>query len=93
MKAINYKIKKLNRFVHSSQKKLLGPAIIQNMSYVNKKNVKYDKNQKLFYFFLWKTVVEASKVITNSKKTLDFVTPKTLPLLDLSLEKYYEAYH
>ena len=41
------------------------------------KNVKYDKNQKLIYFFLWKTRVEASKVITNSLKTLNFVTTIT----------------
>ena len=45
------------------------------MSYVYKKNVKYDKNQKLIYFFLWKTRVEASKVITKSLNTFDFVTP------------------
>ena len=45
------------------------------MSYVYKKNVKYDKNQKLIYFFLWKTRVEASKFITNCLKTLDFVKP------------------
>ena len=57
------------------QKKPLRPAIIQNMSYVYKKNLKYDKNQKFIYFFLWKTRVEASKVITNSFKTLEFVTP------------------
>ena len=44
------------------------------MSYVYKKNVKYDKNQKFIYFFLWKTRVEASKVITDSLKLLDFVT-------------------
>ena len=34
-------------------------AIIQNMSYVYKKNVKHDKNQKLIYFFFR---FEASKV-------------------------------
>ena len=50
------------------------------MSYFYKKNVKYDKNQKLTYVFLWKTHVEASKFITNSLKTLDlwhqsFLTP------------------
>ena len=45
------------------------------MSYVYKKNVKFDKNQKFIYFFLWKTRVKASKVITNSPKTLVFVTP------------------
>ena len=41
MKAINYKMKILNGFVHSS----LRTAFIQNMSYVYKKNVNYDKNQ------------------------------------------------
>ena len=47
------------------------PVIIQNISCIYKKNVKYDKNQnniKLIYFFLWKTGVEASKVIKNSLK-------------------------
>ena len=39
------------------------------MSYVYKKNVKYDKNQKLIYFFLSKTRVDASNVITNHLKT------------------------
>ena len=34
-------------------------VIIQNVSYVYKMNVKYDKNQKLIYFF---SLVEASKV-------------------------------
>ena len=34
-------------------------AIIQKMSYVYKKNVKHDKNQKLIYFFFR---VKASKV-------------------------------
>ena len=45
------------------------------MSYVYKKNVKYDKNQKLNYFFCEKPFFEASKFITNALKTLDFVTP------------------
>ena len=53
------------------------PAIIQNMSYIYKKNVKCDKNQKLIKFSLWKTRVEASKVVTNSLKTLFFVS--TIP--------------
>ena len=63
------------------------------MSYVYKKNVKYVKNQINIYFFLWKTCVEATKVITNSLKTLDFMTPihfDTFPwnvLCDLSLMK------
>ena len=39
------------------------------------KKVKYDKNQKLVSFFLWKTRVEASKFVINSLKTLEFVTP------------------
>ena len=45
MKDINYKTKKLNRFVHSYKMKPLRPAILQNLSQVYKKNVKYDKNQ------------------------------------------------
>ena len=44
------------------------PVIIQNISCIYKKKVKYDKNQ-IISFFLWKTCVEASKVITNSLKT------------------------
>ena len=50
MKAINYKMKKLNSrlFFHRKHSR---PAIIQNMSYVYKKSVKYDKNQKLIYIF------------------------------------------
>ena len=43
------------------------PVIIQNISCIYKKNVKYDKNQ-INLLFLWKTGVEASKVITNSLK-------------------------
>ena len=63
------------------------------MSYVHEKNVKYDKHQKFIYFFLWKTRVEASQVITNSLKTLVIVTPITFDtfpwnvLCDLSLMK------
>ena len=41
------------------------PEIIQNISCICKKNVKYDKNQ-INLLFLWKSGVEASKVITNS---------------------------
>ena len=73
MKAINYKMKRrIGSFILPI--KPLRPAIIQNESYVHKKNVKYKKNQILIYF-LWKTRVEASKVITNSLKTIDFATP------------------
>ena len=65
MKAISYetKIKSVRLFV---QMKPLGPVIIQNMSYVNKKNVKYDKESKNILMLLRKTPDEASKVITNS---------------------------
>ena len=46
MKAINYR--KKNNYVRIFvQKKSMRIAIIQNMSYVYKKNVKQDKNQKL----------------------------------------------
>ena len=44
------------------------PVTIQNISCIYKKNAKYDKNQINFTFVLWKTGVEASKVITNSLK-------------------------
>ena len=50
MKAINYKMEKLIRFVFFHRKPLR-PAIIQSMSYVYRKNVKYDKNQTLIFFF------------------------------------------
>ena len=46
-------------------------AIIQNMSYVYKKNVEHDKNQKIIYFIFR---FEASKVNELFKK-LDYVTP------------------
>ena len=61
----NEKIERVRLFF---QRKPSRPAIIQNMSYVYKKNVQYDKNQKLIYFFLRKTCVEASHIITNSLK-------------------------
>ena len=58
------------------------------MSYVYKKNVKYDKSQKLIYF-LWKTSIEGNKFLTNSLTTLEFVTPihfdKTKNLIKKSL--------
>ena len=75
MKTINYKIKKLNRFVYSSNGNPRDLQLTRTCLKSTKKNVKYNKNQKLIYFFLWKTRVEASKLITNSFKTLDFVTP------------------
>ena len=56
------------------------------MSYVYKKKVEYDKNQK-FIYFLWKTRVQASKFITNSLETLDFVTP--IPIESLPWQKQF----
>ena len=53
----------------------------------------WQKIKKNKLLFLWETRVEASKVITNSLKTLDFVTPipvHAFPwnvLRDLSLMK------
>ena len=72
MKAVNYKKIKYDCFFF--QRKPLRLAYNKNMSYVYKKNVKYDKNQKLIYF-VWKTRVEVSKIITNHLKTLGFMTP------------------
>ena len=46
MNAINYKIKYLKSRVYFF-KKPLRPTIIQNISYLYKNNVKYDKNAKL----------------------------------------------
>ena len=45
MKAINYKLKSLNRFIYSS-KGSLWDLQLSRMSYVYKKNVKYDKKNK-----------------------------------------------
>ena len=54
MEAINYTTKLLNRFSYLS--KPMKPLIIQNISYVYKENVKYDKNQRFFTFFCEKPV-------------------------------------
>ena len=59
------------------KKKPSKPVIIQNISCIYKKNVKYDKNQINLVFF----VVEASKVITNSLKK-DFGPP--IPFIPLT---------
>ena len=49
-------------------------VIIQNMSYVYKNNVKYDKKKtKINLLFLGKTRVEASKFISKFLKTSVFV--------------------
>ena len=74
MKAINYKIKKwIGSFTlpTKAHKTCNYPEQVIRLQ----KHVKNDKNQKLIYFFLWKTRVEASKVITNSLTTLNFVKP------------------
>ena len=66
MKAINYKITKLNRFVYSFKQ---NPCDLHlSRTSLTSTNVKYDKNQKLIEFFFWKTPVEASKVIRILKK-------------------------
>ena len=76
MKAINYKMTKLNRFVYSSKG---SPQDLQlsrtSLTSTKRTSNMTKKKQKLV--FLWKTRVEASKVITNSLKRLDFVT--TMP--------------
>ena len=46
------------------KKKPSRPVIIQNISCIYKKNVENDKNQ-FNLIFLWKTGVEASKVIMS----------------------------
>ena len=61
MKAIIYKMKKLNRFVNSSKRSPRDLQLSRICLTSTKKNDKYDKNQKFIYIFLW--------------KTLDFVTP------------------
>ena len=58
MKAIYYKTKNLNPLF---QKKPLRPGISQNKSHFYKKNVKYDKNQKIIYFFCDKPVSKPVK--------------------------------
>ena len=50
MKAINYEMKKLNRFVHSSKGSPCDLQLSRICLTSTKKNVKYDKNQKLFLF-------------------------------------------
>ena len=85
MKAINKQNEKIEKVRLFFQRKSLRAAIVQTKTYVYKKNVIYDKNQILIYFFLWKTRVEASKVITNSLKTLNFLT--TIPFWHLPLRK------
>ena len=60
MKAINYKMKKLNRFIYSS-KRYPRDLHLSKTSLTSTKNVKYDKNQKLIYFFCEKPVSKPVK--------------------------------
>ena len=93
IKAINYKMSNLNRFVHSSKGSPwdLQLSIICLTSTKRTSNMTKIKNS--FTFLMWKALVEARKVITNSVKTLKFITPiqfDTFPwnlLCDLSLMK------
>ena len=66
MKAINYQTKKLNRFFYSSKGSPQDLQISRTCLKFYKKNVKYDKNQKLIHFFCEKPV---SKPV-NSQRTL-----------------------
>ena len=61
MKAINKQNEKIEKVRLFFQRKPLRPALIQNKSYVYKKNVKYDKNQILIYFFCEKPVSKPVK--------------------------------
>ena len=74
MKAINYKMKKLNSFIHSSKRSPWDLQLSRICLTPTKRTSNMTKNQKIHLLFLWKTRVEASKVITNSPKTLAFVT-------------------
>ena len=47
MKAINYKMKKLNRFVYFSNGNPRDLQLLRTCLTSTKKNVKYDKNQNL----------------------------------------------
>ena len=91
MKAINYKMKS---WIVSS---ILPKEVFEKLSRIcltsTKRTSNMKKKTKTHLLFLWKNRVEASKVITNSHKTLDFVTsipvhpfPWNL-LCDLSLKK------
>ena len=54
MKAINYKTKNLKSFVYSSTGRPRDLHLSRTSLTPTKKNVKYDKNQKLIYFFFVK---------------------------------------
>ena len=92
MKVINYKRKNWKGSVIFPEETLETCNYPEQVLRLQKErqNVKYDKKQKFIYFFLWKTGVEANKLITNSLKTLDFVTliPLT-PSLDKNNVIFY----
>ena len=52
MQAFNYKMKNLKGFVYSSTGRPRDLHLSSTSLTPTKKNVKYDKNQKLIYFFL-----------------------------------------
>ena len=93
IKAIKYKMNSLNRIVDSSKRSPWDLHLSRICLTAIKKGWIWQKTKIHFLFFLWKTRVEDSKVITNSLKTLGFVTPIPFDTLlwnllcDLSLMK------
>ena len=90
MKAVNYKMKKFKRFVQSSKEALETCNYPEYLLPLQKERQIWQKS-KIHLYFLWKTRVEASKVITNSLKTLDFVTP--VPFDTPFFEMYFVTSH
>ena len=92
MKAISYKMKNWIGSFIIPKEALETCNYPEHVLRLQKERQTWQKS-KINLLFLWKTRVEASKVITNSLKTLDFVTPipfDTFPwivLCDLSLTK------
>ena len=81
MKAIKYKMKKKNRFVYSSKKALETCNYTEQVLRLQKERQIWQKSNINLLFFVKNP--SRSKVITNSLKTLDFVTPIPLtPSLD-----------
>ena len=74
MKAINYKMKKLNMFVYFSKGSPRDLQLARTSLTSTKRSSNMTKIKNSFTFFV-KNPCEASKVITNSLKTLGFVTP------------------
>ena len=75
MKTISYKTNKLNIFVHSPEGSSREPQLSRNCLTSTKRTSNMTKIKISFAFFCGKIRVEASKVITNSFKAKDFVTP------------------